>query len=87
MNTSKPVTSYMLEYWDKSPGPQDKPGSAKALILQRTGKALSEPVIPTLHLLSNFTFTFHFHALEKAIAPHSSVLAWKIPWTKEPGRP
>ena len=41
MNTSKPVTSYMLEYWDKSPGPQDKPGSAKALILQRTGKALA----------------------------------------------
>ena len=44
-------------------------------------------VIPTLHLLSNFTFTFHFHALEKAMAPHSRVLAWKIPWTKEPGRP
>ena len=29
--------------------------------------------------LSNFTFTFHFHALEKAMAPHSSTLAWKIP--------
>ena len=35
--------------------------------------------------LSNFTFTFHFHALEKAVAPHSSTLAWKIPWMKEPG--
>ena len=35
--------------------------------------------------LSNFTFTFHFHALEKAMAPHSSTLAWKIPWTEEPG--
>ena len=36
-------------------------------------------------LLSDFTFTFHFHALEKAMAPHSSVLAWRIPGTGEPG--
>ena len=36
--------------------------------------------------LSNFTFTFHFYALEKAMATHSSSLAWKIPWVKEPGR-
>ena len=35
--------------------------------------------------LSNFTFTFHFHALEKQIATHSSVLAWRIPGTGEPG--
>ena len=35
--------------------------------------------------LSNFTFTFHFHALEKAMATHSSVLAWRIPGTAEPG--
>ena len=31
--------------------------------------------------LSDFTFTFHFHALEKEMAPHSSVLAWRIPGT------
>ena len=36
--------------------------------------------------LSDFTFTFHFHALEKEMAIHSSVLAWKIPRTEEPGR-
>jgi len=36
--------------------------------------------------LSNFTFTFHFHALEKEMATHSSVLAWKIPGTVEPDR-
>ena len=36
-------------------------------------------------LLNDFTFTFHFHALEKEMATHSSVLAWKIPWTEEPG--
>ena len=35
--------------------------------------------------LSNFIFTFHFHALEKAMATHSSVLAWRIPGTGEPG--
>ena len=35
-------------------------------------------------LLSNFTFTFHFHALEKEMATHSSVLAWRIPGTGEP---
>ena len=36
-------------------------------------------------LLSNFTFTFHFHALEKEMATHSSVLAWRIPGMGEPG--
>ena len=35
--------------------------------------------------LSNFTFTFHFHMLEKEMATHSSVLAWRIPGTGEPG--
>ena len=35
--------------------------------------------------LSNLTFTFHFHALEKEMATHSSVLAWRIPGTEEPG--
>ena len=34
--------------------------------------------------LSGFTFTFHFHALEKEMATHSSVLAWRIPGTGEP---
>ena len=36
-------------------------------------------------LLSDFTFTFHFHALEKEMATHSNVLAWRIPGTGEPG--
>ena len=35
--------------------------------------------------LSDFTFTFHFHALEKEMATHSSVLAWRIPGTGEAG--
>ena len=35
--------------------------------------------------LSDFTFTFHFRALEKETATHSSILAWRIPGTAEPG--
>ena len=35
--------------------------------------------------LSTFTFTFHFRALEKEMATHSSVVAWRIPGTGEPG--
>ena len=34
--------------------------------------------------LSDFTFTFHFHVLEKEMAIHSNILAWRIPGTKEP---
>ena len=35
--------------------------------------------------MTDFTFTFHFHALEKEMATHSSVLAWRIPGTGHPG--
>ena len=35
--------------------------------------------------LSDFAFTFHFHALEKQMASHSSILAWRIPGMEEPG--
>ena len=45
--------------------------------------------IPTIFMsrrwLSDLTFTFHFHAMEKEMATHSSVLAWRIPGTAEPG--
>ena len=39
----------------------------------------------SLTRLSDFTFTFHFHVLEKEMATHSSVLAWRIPGMGEPG--
>ena len=42
-------------------------------------------VVKSRTQLSDFTFTFHFHALEKEMATHSSVLAWRIPGTVEPG--
>ena len=42
-------------------------------------------VVKSRTRLSDFTFTFHFHALEKEMATHSSVLAWRIPGMGEPG--
>ena len=42
-------------------------------------------VVKSRTRLSDFTFTFHSHALEKEMATHSSVLAWRIPGTGEPG--
>ena len=42
-------------------------------------------VVKTGTQLIDFTFTFHFHALEKEMATHSSVLAWRIPGTGKPG--
>ena len=48
------------------------------------GAAVHE-VAKSLTRLSDFTLTFHSHALEKEMATHSSVLAWKIPGTGEPG--
>ena len=50
---------------------------------------MEEPVrlqsMGSLRVRHNFTFTFHFHALEKEMATNSSVLAWRIPRTAEPG--
>ena len=47
-------------------------------------KAAVHGVAKSWTRLSDFTFTFHFHALEKEMATHSSVLAWRIPGTGEP---
>ena len=51
----------------------------------RAWKAAVLGVAKSRTRLSNFTFTFHFHALEKEMATHSSVLAWRIPGTGETG--
>ena len=48
-------------------------------------KAAVHGVAKSRTRLSNFTFTFHFHALEEEMATHSSVLAWTIRGTGEPG--
>ena len=49
-------------------------------------KAAAHGVAEGQTRLSDFTFTFHFHALKNGMATHSSVLAWRIPGTGEPGR-
>ena len=49
-----------------------------------TWKAAVHGVAKSQTRLSDFTFTFHFPALEKEIATHSSVLAWRIPWMEKP---
>ena len=51
----------------------------------RAWKAAVHGVTEGLTQLSDFTFTFHFHALEKEVATYSSVLAWRTPGTGEPG--
>ena len=52
----------------------EEPGRLQSMGSRRVG-----------HLLSDFTFTFHFHELEKEMTTHFSVLAWRIPGTAEPG--
>ena len=54
----------------------EEPGRLKSMGSRRVGHTR----------LSNFTFTFHFHALDKEMATHSSVLGWRIPGMVEPGR-
>ena len=48
-------------------------------------RAAVHGIVKSQTRLSDFTFTFHFHALEKAMGIHSSVLVWRIPRTGDPG--
>ena len=52
---------------------------------EEPGRLQSKGVAEGQTRLSDFTFTFHFHALEKEMATHSSVLAWRVPGREEPG--
>ena len=65
------------------------PSRRRKLVLGRITNYVPNFPCPTfwysLTRLSDFTFTFHFHALEKEMATHSSVLAWRIPGMGEPG--
>ena len=55
------------------------------VMVREAWRAAIHGVAKSRKRLSDFTFTFHFHALEKEMATHSSVLAWRIPGTVEPG--
>ena len=55
------------------------------LLMEEPGRLQSMGSLRVKTRLSGFTFTFHFDALKKVMATHSSVLAWRIPETGEPG--
>ena len=57
----------------------------EVVIVKEAWRAAVHGVAKSRTRLSNFTFTFHFHALEKEMAIHSSILAWRTPGTVEPG--
>ena len=56
----------------------------KILWMEEPGRLQSMGLLRVGHNLSDFTFTFHFYALEKEMATHSSILAWRIPGIEEP---
>ena len=60
-------------------------GNGNPTLVLLPGKSHVHGVAESRTRLSDITFTFHFHALEKEMATHSSVLAWRIPGTGEPG--
>ena len=62
-------------------------GELRELVMDREAwRAAIQGITKSQTRLSDFTLPFHFHALEKEMATHSSILAWKIPWMVEPGR-
>ena len=61
-------------------------GELRELVMDREAwRAVIHGVAKSQRRLSDFTFTFHFHALEKEMATHSSVLAWRTPGTGKSG--
>ena len=62
-------------------------GGFRELVMDREAwRAAIHGVAKSWTRLTDFIFTFHFHALEKEMATHSSTLAWRIPWMEEPGK-
>ena len=94
MLVANPLTSIMEKYLLALP---NVPWGTKVSLFENQYSCLENPmgggawqaavhgVAKSWTQLSDFTFTFHFHALEKEMATHSSVLAWRIPGTAEPG--
>ena len=74
------ICTYQRRQWH--PTPVLLPGKSHG---RRTWWATVHGVTKSQTRLRDFTFTFHFHSLEKEMATHSSVLAWRIPGMGEPG--
>ena len=80
--TSEDLTSSQL--MEKAMAPHSCTLAWKILWMEGPGRLQSMGSLSWTRL-SDFNFTFRFHALEKEMATHSSVLAWRIPGTGEPG--
>ena len=70
---------------EKAMAPHSSPLAWKIPWMEESGRLQSMGVTEGQTRLSDFTFTFHFPALEKGMATHFSVLAWRIAGTVEPG--
>ena len=70
---------------EKAKAPHSSTLAWKTPWTEEPGRLQSMGVAKSQTQLSDFTFTFHFHALEKEMATHSSVLAWRIPRAADPG--
>ena len=78
----KNMCDYKVE---KAMAPHSSTLAWKTPWAEEPGRLQSMGSLKSRTRLSDFTFTFHFHALEKEMATHSSVLAWRIPGMGEPG--
>ena len=83
-NWTTSLSLFTFMYWRRKwqLTPMFLPGKSHG---RRSLVGCSHEVAESRTQLTNFTFTSHFHALEKEMAAHSSVLAWRIPGTGEPG--
>ena len=75
---------WLIDLPEKAMAPHSRTLAWKIPWMEEPGR-LRSMVSLSQTCLSDFTFTFHFHALEKEMATHSSVLAWRIPGTAETG--
>ena len=81
-----PFNQPLLSLSEKAIAPHSSTLVGKIPWTEEPGRLQSmDGVVKSQTGLSDFTFTFPFHALEKEMATHSSVLAWRIPGTGEPG--
>ena len=78
-------TELLYDPTEKAMAPYSSTPAWKILWMEEPGRLQFMGSLRVGHDLSDFTLTFHFHALEKEMATHSSVLAWGIPGTGEPG--
>ena len=80
------VWGWQRKTWEKAMAPHSSTLAWQIPWLEEPGRLHAvHGVAKSRTRLSNFTLTFHFHALEEEMATHSRILAWRIPWTEEPG--